>query len=84
MGILHQGRLRYHGRIEEAYVIQVFGDSRQAAALLQGIGITAVSERAGLRVSLPRADLPAVIDRLAGRVRVGLVEPPVWKTCSNG
>ncbi len=74
VGILHQGRLRYLGPIEEAYVIQVFGDSGPAAALLQGIGIAAVPEGAGLRVSLPRADLPAVIDRLAGRVRVGLVQ----------
>ncbi len=74
VGILHQGWLRYQGQVEEAYTIQIFGDSHQAAALLHEAGIPAVSDEAGLRVSLQRADLPAAIDRLAGRVGVGLVQ----------
>lgn len=74
VGILHQGRLRYQGQVEEAYTIQIFGDSLRAATLLHEVGIPAVPDEAGLRVSLHRADLPAAIDRLAGRVRVGLVQ----------
>lgn len=74
VGILHQGILRYQGEIEEAYTIQIFGDPHQAATLLQEAGIPALLEAEGVRVRVPRADLPAVIQRLAGQVRVGLVQ----------
>jgi ABC-2 type transport system ATP-binding protein len=74
VGILHQGILCYQGRIEETYSIQIFGNSKQAAALLQDIGILAVAETDGLRVRIGRADLPTVVDCLAGRVRIGLIQ----------
>lgn len=74
VGILHQGILCYQGPIEEAYTIQVFGDSHQAAALLQDVGIPATPETEGVRVCIRQADLPAAIERLAGQVRVGLVQ----------
>jgi len=74
VGSLHKGVLCYQGPIEEAYTIQIFGDSGQAVALLQDVGIPAIPEAQGVRVRICRADLPAIIERLAGRVRVGLVQ----------
>jgi ABC-2 type transport system ATP-binding protein len=74
VGILHQGVLGFQGQIEEAYTIQVFGCPQQAVALLQDIGIPAIAEAEGVRVSIRRTDLPAVIERLAVRARVGLVQ----------
>lgn len=75
VGILHRGRLRYQGRIEEAYVIGVPGDGARAAALLRDAGIPAVLASEGVRVAVPRPDLPAVIERLGAHgVRTGLVQ----------
>lgn len=74
VGILHQGILRYQGQVEEAYTIQIFGNPQQAAALLQDRGVPAIADANGLRVSVHRADLPAVIEQLASQARVGLVQ----------
>lgn len=74
VGILHQGGLRYQGQVEEAYTLQIFGDSRPAAAALHAMGIPAVAVAEGLRVSIRLAGLPEVIERLAGQARIGLVQ----------
>ncbi|MGB7540140.1 MAG: ABC transporter ATP-binding protein [Anaerolineales bacterium] len=74
VGIIHQGILRYQSRVEEAYTIQIFGDSQQAAARLRDIGVPAVSGIGEVRVGIPQDELPAVIAHLASRMRVGLVQ----------
>jgi len=75
VGILHNGHLSYQGAIEEAYTIQVIDKSETAVAILQDIGIPAYSVSGGVRVVVPQIDLPAIIERLAKEVRIGIVQP---------
>jgi len=76
VGILHHGRLRYQGRVEERYVIGLRGDVRLAAAALADRGLSASPvEEQGVQVVAPRRELPAIAWSLREcGFEVGLIE----------
>ena len=76
IGILHEGRLHYCGRIAESYTIELSENEALAVAVLHDAGIQARCAPGGIQIDVEKGDLPAVTRRLIDHgLAPGLVQP---------
>lgn len=76
VGILHQGKMRYHEAIDNRFLVPLDEKPEQAAQLLSASGIQVQPAGQGLKIRALAGDLPAILSTLHDHgFRPGLAQP---------
>jgi ABC-2 type transport system ATP-binding protein len=85
VGILHLGQIHFQGPLNVSFHIEIHGDIKRAAQILNTIDVSPTPTNTGLQIDIKQEEIPALTSKLnAEGITTGLIEPVSLESIFNG